>query len=113
MCVTASPESSSTRPTRPASPDRGRPDGLAVDEEGCLWVACFAGGCVTRFDAEGRILSHLDVPADNITSVCFGGSDRRDLYVVTAGNRDDPESSGSIFRTRAPVAGLAVPAATI
>ena len=68
---------------------------------------------MTRFDAEGRILSHLDVPADNITSVCFGGSDRRDLYVVTAGNRDDPESSGSIFRTRAPVAGLAVPAATI
>ncbi len=96
-----------------ASPDRGRPDGLAVDEEGCLWVACFAGGCVTRFDAEGRIVSHLEVPAKNITSVCFGGSDRRDLYVVTAGDPDDPASSGSIFRTRAPVAGLAVPKATI
>jgi gluconolactonase len=96
-----------------AEPDRGRPDGLAVDEDGCLWVACFAGGCVTRFDAEGRILSHLEVPARNITSVCFGGSDRRDLYVVTAGDPDDPESSGSIFRTRAPVAGLAVPMAVV
>ena len=96
-----------------ASPDRGRPDGLAVDEEGCLWVACFAGGCVTRFAPDGRLLSHLEVPAENITSVCFGGSDRRDLYVVTAGSQDDPESSGSIFRTRAPVAGLAVPMATI
>ena len=96
-----------------ASPERGRPDGLTVDEEGCLWVACFAGGCVTRFAPDGRLLSHLDVPADNITSVCFGGSDRRDLYVVTAGSQDDPESSGSIFRTRAPVAGLAVPVATI
>jgi len=96
-----------------ASPDRGRPDGLAVDEEGCIWVACFAGGCVTRFDAEGRILSHLEVPARNITSVCFGGSDRRDLYVVTAGDPDEPDSSGSIFRTRSPVAGLVVPMATI
>ena len=96
-----------------ASPERGRPDGLAVDEDGCLWVACFAGGCVTRFDPDGKILSHLEVPADNITSVCFGGSDRRDLYVVTADNRDDPERAGSIFRTRGPVAGLPVPEATI
>ncbi len=96
-----------------ASPDRGRPDGLAVDEEGCLWVACFAGGCVTRFDAEGQIVSHLEVPARNITSVCFGGSDRRDLYVVTAGDPDDPGSSGSIFRTRAPAAGLEAPMAVI
>lgn len=96
-----------------ASPDRGRPDGLAVDEEGCLWVACFAGGCVTRFAPDGGILSHLEIPARNITSVCFGGSDRRDLYVVTAGDPADPESSGSIFRTRSPVPGLAVPMATI
>lgn len=96
-----------------AEPDRGRPDGLAVDEEGCLWVACVAGGCVTRFDPTGRILSHLEVPTRNITSVCFGGSDRRDLYVVTTGDPNEPGSSGSIFRTRSPVAGLAVPMATI
>lgn len=96
-----------------AEPDRGRPDGLAVDEDGCLWVACVAGGCVTRFDPTGRILSHLEVPARNITSVCFGGSDRRDLYVVTTGDPNEPGSSGSIFRTRSPVAGLAVPMATV
>ncbi len=93
--------------------DRGRPDGLAVDAEGCLWVACFAGSCVTRFAPDGRILDHLDVPARNVTSVCFGGADRRDLYVVTATDADDPGSSGSIFRTRSPVAGLPVAVATI
>ena len=54
-------------------------------------------------------MSHLDVPAKN----CFGGSDRLDLYVVTAGDPDDPESSGSIFRTRSPVAGLPVPMAVM
>ncbi len=96
-----------------AEPDRGRPDGLAVDEEGCLWVACVAGGCVTRFDPTGRILSHLEVPTRNITSVCFGGNDRRDLYVVTTGDPKEPGSSGSIFRTRSPVAGLPVPMAVI
>ena len=54
-------------------------------------------------------MSHLDVPAKS----CFGGSDRLDLYVVTAGDLDDPESSGSIFRTRSPVAGLPVPMAVM
>ena len=30
----------------------GYPDGMAIDSEGKLWVACFYGGRVTRFDAE-------------------------------------------------------------
>jgi sugar lactone lactonase YvrE len=48
-----------------------------------------------------------------VTSVCFAGDDRRDLIVVTADNRDDPERKGSIFRTRVDVAGAPVPPARI
>ncbi|MCG8589139.1 MAG: SMP-30/gluconolactonase/LRE family protein [Proteobacteria bacterium] len=88
---------------------RGRPDGLAVDEAGCVWVAAYGGNCVTRFTPEGDVDLHLEVPARQVTSVCFGGPDRRALYIATADNTEDPARGGTIFRTRAPVAGLAVP----
>jgi len=35
----------------------GAPDGLAVDENGCVWVACYEAGCVTRFTPAGEALS--------------------------------------------------------
>ena len=48
-----------------------------------------------------------------VTSLCFGGEDRRDLYVVTADNREDPAREGTVFRTRAEVAGVPVALVTI
>lgn len=92
---------------------RGAPDGLAVDEDGCVWVAVFGGGCVARFTPQGALDQQLDVPARAVTSLCFGGSDRRDLYIVTGDNTIDRSLGGSIFRTRVPVAGLAMPQARV
>ena len=48
-----------------------------------------------------------------MTSVCFGGADRRDVYIVTADNTDDPDKGGSVFRTRADVPGVAVAKARV
>jgi sugar lactone lactonase YvrE len=48
-----------------------------------------------------------------VTSLCFGGRDRRDMFIVTADNRDDQERGGTVFRTRAAVAGCPIPLATI
>ena len=48
-----------------------------------------------------------------VTSVCFGGADRRDLYVVTGDNTIDPDRAGTIYRTRADVAGCAVARARV
>ena len=48
-----------------------------------------------------------------ITSVCFGGTNRRDVYVVTADNLAHPERQGTIFRTRADVPGCVVNLATV
>jgi D-xylonolactonase len=92
---------------------RGTPDGLAVDEAGCVWVAAYGGGCVTRFRPDGEVDLDLDVPAKIVTSLCFGGADRRDLYVVSADNSEDAALGGTIFRTRVEVAGLRVPLARI
>ncbi len=91
----------------------GGPDGLAVDEEGGIWVAVYGGGCVQRFTAAGSLERTLPVPATSVTSLCFGGEDRRDLFVVSADNSEDPTRAGSIFRTRVDVAGLPVALARI
>ncbi|MDZ7729397.1 MAG: SMP-30/gluconolactonase/LRE family protein [Dehalococcoidia bacterium] len=92
--------------------ERGQPDGLAVDAEGGVWVACYQGGCVAHFDSKGELLGYLEVPATAVTSLCFGGDDMRDLYIVTADNEEEWRK-GSIFHTRAPVAGLPTPLATV
>ncbi len=89
--------------------DGFQPDGLAVDEAGVVWVAEYGGGCVTGFSADGSVFATVAVPAKLVTSACFGGADRRDLYIVSADNTEDRQRGGSVFRTRMDVAGLPVP----
>ncbi|HTO55615.1 MAG TPA: SMP-30/gluconolactonase/LRE family protein [Myxococcota bacterium] len=91
----------------------GGPDGLAVDAEGGIWVALYRMGCVQRYLPDGKPEQRIAVPARAVTSLCFGGADLRDLYVVSADNSDDPARGGSIFRTRSDVAGLPAPFARI
>ncbi|MCP3855173.1 MAG: SMP-30/gluconolactonase/LRE family protein [Actinomycetia bacterium] len=81
-----------------------QPDGLAVDEEGGIWVALYGGGRVQRVRPNGALDLSIEVPASEVTSCCFGGADRRDLYIVTAGHNDG--LGGSVFRTRTEIAGL-------
>ena len=89
------------------------PDGLAVDESGCIWVAIYGGRCAARYTPDGKLDCKIDVPAKAVTSLCFGGQDQRDLYIVTADNTEAPERKGSVFRTRVEVAGLPAPLARV
>ncbi|MPZ82788.1 MAG: SMP-30/gluconolactonase/LRE family protein [Actinophytocola sp.] len=61
----------------------GRPDGLAVDAEGGVWVAMARGAAVRRFDPAGRLDEVLDMPTPGVTSCAFGGDGLGDLYVTT------------------------------
>ena len=89
----------------------GWPDGMAVDVEGGVWVAVVRHGEVVRFKANGTMERRIKMPAEMVTSLCFGGADMMDLYVVTADNTEDASRKGTIFRMRADVPGLAVPKA--
>lgn len=62
----------------------GRPDGIALDKEGGLWVCQFNGGCLLRYDRNGYLSDHVTMPVPRPTSCCFGGDELGTLFITTA-----------------------------
>ena len=63
----------------------GVPDGMAIDNEGMLWIAHFGGSAVHRWDpASGEIVETIDVPASQVTACAFVGDNLDTLYITTA-----------------------------
>ena len=60
------------------------------------------------FENDGTLRKSLPVPLPMVTSVCFGGSDLKDLYVVTKHCGGPSDSCGTIFKTRVDVPGLPI-----
>jgi sugar lactone lactonase YvrE len=81
----------------------GDPDGLAVDDEGCLWVAMHRGGAVHRFAPDGRHLTAIEVPAERVTSCCFAGPGLDRLVITTA--RGEDGRGGDLFVADVGIAG--------
>jgi len=88
--------------------NNGHPDGLAVAEDGSVWIAMAYGARVDVFESNGALRASLPVPLPMVTSVCFGGPDLKDLYVVTGSRGGPSDSCGTIFRTRVEVPGLPI-----
>jgi sugar lactone lactonase YvrE len=78
--------------------DWGLPDGMTVDAMGCLWIAHWDGGRVSRFDPEGRLDHSVVLPASRITSCTFGGRNLDRLFVTSAseGRQHEP-LAGALF----------------
>jgi sugar lactone lactonase YvrE len=97
------------------SAEKDRPDGGAVDREGCYWSALYGGGKVVRLSPRGEMLAEFPLHAMCPTMCAFGGPDLKTLYVTTARQRREPEElarlpqSGGIFATRVDVPGLVEP----
>ena len=92
----------------------GRPDGAAVDVEGNYYVAMYEGARLLKLSPGGEVLAELAVPAQCPTMPCFGGADRKTLYLTTARQGRAPDElqrwpgSGCIFSMPVDVPGLAV-----
>jgi gluconolactonase len=88
-------------------------DGLKVASDGSVWVADARGGRVAVFEPDGAHRRDLAVPLPMVTSLCFGGEDLRDLYVVTGSQGGPRENCASLFKTRVDVPGLPLSPARI
>jgi sugar lactone lactonase YvrE len=88
------------RPAIELQETTGKADGLCVDDAGCVWVGLWGGGAVHRYTPDGRLDTVVRVPAGQVTSCAFGGSDGSTLYITTARVDQTPEVLG-----REPLAG--------
>jgi len=92
-------------------PAEAVPDGMTVDEEDCLWVAIWGGGCVIRVDLGGRLLDRVELPVSQPSSCAFGGPDLADLFITSARHGLAPADlarrplAGGLFRVRPGVRG--------
>jgi len=91
----------------------GYPDGTAVDAEGCLWIALWAGWAVRRYSPAGELLQTVRFPCANVTKIAFGGDDHCSAYATTAwrglslAEREAQPHAGDLFAFSAAVPGLA------
>ena len=104
---------SNRRPVVEIPAAAGMPDGMTIDDEGCLWVALWEGGAVHRYSSDGRLDSVVELPCTNVTSCCFGGPDLDELYITTSSlglsdrQRASQPLAGGLFRFRPGVTGPA------
>lgn len=100
------------------------PDGMTIDTDGFLYVATFGGSVVYKIDpslvffrnshsfsihqinfsfncSDGKIVLEIKLPAEQVTSVAFGGPSRDVLFVTTAAKEfksPQPPPAGALFK---------------
>jgi sugar lactone lactonase YvrE len=93
------------------APGLGAPDGMTVDQEGCLWIAMWGAGTVLRFTPAGEVVARISLPARQVSSCCFGGPDLRTLFVTTSqenytpGQSSEEPDAGRLFAAEVDVPG--------
>jgi sugar lactone lactonase YvrE len=91
------------------APLPGRPDGAAVDADGCYWICGNDAGLVHRFTPDGRLDRSLAVPVKKPAMCAFGGAGLDTLFVTSirpGGDLSDQPLAGGLFALRPGVRGL-------
>lgn len=91
----------------------GRPDGAAVDADGCYWICGNDAGLVHRFTPDGRLDRSLAVPVKKPAMCAFGGPAFDTLYVTSIRpdglDLSDQPLAGGVFALNPGVKGLPEP----
>jgi sugar lactone lactonase YvrE len=94
------------------APLPGRPDGAAIDEDGCYWICGNDAGLVHRFTPAGKLDISLAVPVNKPAMCAFGGAGMDTLFVTSirpGGDLADQPLAGGVFALRPGVRGLPEP----
>ena len=82
----------------------GACDGMAVDEEGCLWVPLWGGSAVDRFDQDGRRIGRVALEARQPSDCCLVGG-RLLITTATEGLHDAGPADGLLHAVDVGVTG--------
>jgi sugar lactone lactonase YvrE len=109
---TIAPDGSLTDRRVWAQLDGALPDGICLDEEGAVWIACPLSKRCLRVREGGEVLD--EIATEQAAFACMlGGDDRRTLYICTSelGAAADTEKSrpGRIRAQRVAVPGAGLP----
>jgi sugar lactone lactonase YvrE len=87
---------------------QGRPDGAAVDVDGCYWICGNDGGCLLRFTPEGKLDRTIGLPLLKPSMCSFGGPEMDSLLVtsIAAGRKPEDTESGTVLLVRPGVQGM-------
>jgi sugar lactone lactonase YvrE len=95
------------------NPLPGRPDGAAVDADGCYWICGNDAGLVHRFTPAGKLDRSLAVPVKKPAMCAFGGAGLDTLFVTSIRpdgiDLSDQPLAGGVFALRPGVRGLPEP----
>jgi gluconolactonase len=56
-------------------------DGMTLDSKGNVYLT---GNGVTVYDPAGKKIAHIPIPAKWTANLCFGGKDRKDLFITAS-----------------------------
>ncbi len=88
----------------------GRPDGAAVDTDGCYWICGNDAGLIHRFTPLGVLDYSLSVPVKKPAMCSFGGTDMKTLYVTSIRpaiqDLSDQRLAGALFALRPGAQGI-------
>lgn len=91
----------------------GRPDGAAVDSDGCYWICGNDAGLIHRFTPAGKLDGSLAVPVKKPAMCAFGGAGLDTLFVTSIRpegvDLSDQPLAGGVFALRPGVCGLPEP----
>jgi sugar lactone lactonase YvrE len=86
----------------------GRPDGAAIDADGCYWVAGNDGGCLLRFTPQGELDRTIALPMAKPAMCSFGGPGMDTMLVtsIDPGNGAGGPMAGAVLLLRPGVQGV-------
>lgn len=86
----------------------GRPDGAAIDVDGCYWICANDAGMLHRFTPAGRLDRSITLPLAKPSMCSFGGA-RMDQLLVTSISAGAPAGdalAGAVLLIEPGIAGL-------
>jgi gluconolactonase len=88
-------------------------DGMAISEDGCVWVALAHEGQALRISPSGKLVGSVQSPVPFVSAVCFGGPEMSTLFLTTGSEGLDDPNDASVYSTPVDVRGVEVPRARV